>query len=106
AAFAALKGSSGIPGVCFNCSKPGHLKKDCFAQKGAKPKASDVCPRCHKVHHFANMYGSKYDSEGHPIQGNQTQSAGRHCMQTQMPQPTPQMSLLQTPSRGSPQVFA
>ncbi|NXN77841.1 POK9 protein, partial [Bombycilla garrulus] len=106
AAFAALKGSSVIPGVCSNCSKPSHLKKDCFVHKGAKPKAPDVCPRCPKDHNFANMYHSKYDSEGHPMQGNQTHREGRHCMQTQMPQPTPQMSLLQTPSRGSPQVFA
>ncbi|NXO74587.1 GAK10 protein, partial [Phainopepla nitens] len=103
AAFAALKGSSGIPGVCFNCSKPGHLKKDCFAWKGAKPKAPDVCPRCCKGHHFANLCCS--DSEGRPIQGNWNWSVGRHRAQTPIPQPTLQMPPAQMSNGDSLQVF-
>ncbi|NXX29993.1 GAK6 protein, partial [Nicator chloris] len=33
AAFGAIEGSSEISRVCFSCSQPGHLKKDCFSQK-------------------------------------------------------------------------
>ncbi|NXO32267.1 GAK7 protein, partial [Cisticola juncidis] len=116
AAFAAAKGPFRTPTVCYGCGKPGHLKKDCFAQKGAKPKIPDVCPWCHKGHHFANQCRSKYDSEDHPIQGNQSQSTGQHHAPTQMPQlptqmlppqmPSPQVQPLRMPSRGPPQVFA
>ncbi|NXB94285.1 POK9 protein, partial [Vidua chalybeata] len=109
------KGAFGTLAVCFSCGKHSHLKKDCFAQKGAKPKTPDVCPRCHKGRHFANQCCSKYDSEGCPIQGNGNCSAGRHCALTQIPQPPPQMLPTQMPtpqaqppripSGGSPQVF-
>ncbi|NXR82075.1 GAK5 protein, partial [Pycnonotus jocosus] len=114
--FAAAKGTSGSSAVCYGCGKPGHLKRDCFAQKGAKPKIPDVCPQCRKGRHFSNQCHSKYDSEGHSIQGNQNLSAGQHRAPTQMPQPPtqmvpPQMPTRQaqpprTPSRGPPQVFA
>ncbi|NXP59212.1 POK9 protein, partial [Chloropsis cyanopogon] len=93
AAFAAVKGGSGTSAVCHSGGKPGHLKKDCFSQKRAKPKTPDIHPRCHKGHHFANQCRSKYDSEGRLIQGNSNRSAGwRHTL-TQMPQPTPMPQL-------------
>ncbi|NWR12821.1 GAK5 protein, partial [Paradoxornis webbianus] len=116
AAFVAAKGTFGSSAVCYDCGKPGHLKEDCFAQKGAKPKAPDVCPQCCKGHHFANQCHSKYDSEDCPIQGNRNQSAGQHRAPTQMPQPSMQMLTPQIPapqaqpprmpSGGPPQVFA
>ncbi|NXJ29962.1 GAK5 protein, partial [Dicrurus megarhynchus] len=98
-AFAALKGPSGAPAVCFGCGKLGHLKKYWFSLKGTKPKTPAVCPCCRKGCHFANQCHSKYDFEGHPIQGNQTRSAGRRHAQTQMPQPP------QAPQGRPPQVF-
>ncbi|TRZ05448.1 hypothetical protein HGM15179_021659 [Zosterops borbonicus] len=116
AAFEAAKGTFGSAAVCYGCDKPGRLKKDCLAWKKAKLKAPDLCPQCRKGRHFANQCRSKYDSEGRPIQGNRSQSAGRHCAPTQIPQPPmqtqpPQIPAAQvqpprTPSGGQPQVFA
>ncbi|NWH90203.1 POK9 protein, partial [Aegithalos caudatus] len=115
-AFVAAKGAFGSSAVCYGCGNPGHLKKDCFAQKGAKPKVPVICSRFCKGHHFASQCCLKYDSEGRLIQGNQSLSMGWHCTPTQMPQPSTQMLPLQMPapqaqplrmpSRGLPQVFA
>ncbi|NXB76402.1 POK9 protein, partial [Donacobius atricapilla] len=116
AAFAAAKAASGTSAVCYSCDKPSHFKKDCFAQKEAKPKAPNVCLRCRKGHHFANQCRSKYDSEGCPIQGNQNQRAGQRRAPTQIIQPPmqmlpPQMPAPQAqppriPNEEPPQVFA
>ncbi|NXP40943.1 GAK5 protein, partial [Leiothrix lutea] len=116
AAFAAAKGAFGSSAVCYGCGKPGHLKKDCFAWKRAKPKNPDICPWCRKGRHFANQCHSKYDSEGCLIQGNQSQSAGWCRAPTQIPQPPMQMQPPQVPasqvqpprmpSGEQPQVFA
>ncbi|NWH93908.1 POK9 protein, partial [Aegithalos caudatus] len=96
--FAAAKGAFESSVVCYGCGKPGHLKRDCVAQKGARPKVFDICPWCHKGHHFANQCRSKYDSEGLLIQGNQNLSAGCHRALTQMPQPPTQMLPRQMPA--------
>ncbi|RMC05535.1 hypothetical protein DUI87_18731 [Hirundo rustica rustica] len=101
--FTAAKGLSGTSAVCYGCGKPGHLKKDYSAQKGGKPKIPDVCPQCHKGCHFAKQCGSKYDSEGRPVQGNQNQSAGQCQALTQILQPPTQIVPPQMPaSRGQP----
>ncbi|NXQ56117.1 GAK5 protein, partial [Anthoscopus minutus] len=91
------RGLSGTLGVCFGCGKPRRLKRDCLALKGAKPQAIAVCPWCCRGPHFANQCHSKYDSEGHLIQGNQNQSVGWCRAQTQMPQPPQQIQMLQLP---------
>ncbi|NXR51288.1 GAK5 protein, partial [Hippolais icterina] len=116
AAFASAKGTPETSAVCYGCGKPDHLKKDCFAQKRAKPKIPVIYPQCHKGHHFANQCCSKYDSKGRPVQGNWNRSAGQLRALTQMPQPPTQMVLpqmpapqaqpLRMPSKGPPQVFA
>ncbi|NWZ36527.1 POK9 protein, partial [Brachypodius atriceps] len=122
AAFAATKGTFANSAVCYGCGKPGHIKKFYFSQKEAKPKTPDICPRCRKGRHFSNQCRSKYDSEGHPIQGNRNSSAERWRAETQIHQPTqmpvpqptqmippqmpaPQAQPLRMPSGGSPQVF-
>ncbi|NWV50411.1 GAK5 protein, partial [Daphoenositta chrysoptera] len=109
AAFAAMRGPPATSGVCFGCSKPGHLKKNCSALKRDKPKTTPVCSRCHRGPHSTNQCHSKYDSEGRLLQGyqgNWNQSAGwQHRTLTPMPQPPSQMPAPQVPDRNLPQVF-
>ncbi|NXS21665.1 POK9 protein, partial [Mystacornis crossleyi] len=105
-AFAAMRGPPANSGVCFNCSKPSHLKKNCSALKREKPKTTPVRLRCRRGPHSANQCCSKYDCEGRLLQGHQgnwDQSAGwrRHTL-TQMPQPSSQMPALQIPNGSLP----
>lgn len=61
AAFGALQVCLEEPRTCFSCAKLGHLKKDYFAQNGAKAKVPGIYPQCHKERHFANQCRCKYD---------------------------------------------
>ncbi|NXD45076.1 GAK5 protein, partial [Copsychus sechellarum] len=111
AALAAIKGPSKSAAVCYGCGKLGHLKRDCLALKGDKPKAPTLCPRCRKGWHFANKCRSKYDSEGGLIQGSRSRSAGRRRRApTQTPRSPPQMPSPVPPPQvspaASPQAFA
>ncbi|XP_073661023.1 uncharacterized protein [Tursiops truncatus] len=60
-------------GVCFQCGKPGHIKKQC-KNAGARPKmlqaqrVPGTCPRCKKGKHWANECRSVKDINGQPIQ--------------------------------------
>ncbi|NWU26686.1 GAK10 protein, partial [Dyaphorophyia castanea] len=109
AAFAAMKGPPATSGVCFGCSKPGHLKKNCPALKRDKPKTTPVCSWCRRGPHSANQCRPKYDSEGRLIQGykgNWNQSVERWCRAlTQMPQPPSQMPAPQMPNGSLPLIF-
>ncbi|NXB14030.1 POK9 protein, partial [Rhagologus leucostigma] len=108
AAFAAMRGPHATSGVCFSCGKPGHLKKNCSALK--RDKLTPVCSRCRRGPHSADQCHSKYDSEGHLLQGHQgnwNQSAGRQRRAlAHMPQLPSQMLALQMPNGNLPQICA
>ena len=59
---------------CYNCGKPGHLRKDCLATlkrgKGNDKLPPGDCPRCGKGRHWAKECRSKFDKNGQPIKGN------------------------------------
>lgn len=66
ATFASLIGqkTQSSSGLCFNCHKPGHRKKDC-PYKNGKP---NLCPRCKKGNHWASDCRSTQDKFGNPLQ--------------------------------------
>ena len=47
--------------TCFNCGKPGHLKRDCRVVAKAPP---ELCPRCGKGYHKAELCRSVRDIKG------------------------------------------
>lgn len=48
-------------GVCFNCGKPGHLKRDCKMENRSTP---ELCRRCGKGYHRAEHCRSVRDIKG------------------------------------------
>ena len=51
--------------VCYNCGKPGHLKRECQAL--TKRKAPGLCTRCGKGYHWASECRSVKDIRGRLI---------------------------------------
>uniref|UniRef100_A0A8C9DZL9 CCHC-type domain-containing protein n=1 Tax=Phocoena sinus TaxID=42100 RepID=A0A8C9DZL9_PHOSS len=62
---------SGKSGVCFQCGRPGHIKRQCreMSKKPNMPpqKTPGTCPRCKKGKHWANECRSVKDINGQPI---------------------------------------
>ncbi|XP_065745497.1 igE-binding protein-like [Phocoena phocoena] len=61
----------GKSGVCFQCGRPGHIKRQCreMSKKPNMPpqKTPGTCPRCKKGKHWANECRSVKDINGQPI---------------------------------------
>ncbi|XP_063120606.1 igE-binding protein-like [Rattus norvegicus] len=55
--------------TCFQCGKPGHMKRECRNQNpGFNPKkAPGLCPKCKKGKHWANECRSVKDITGKPL---------------------------------------
>lgn len=68
--------------VCFQCGKPGHMKKECRAGPGRK--VPGICPRCRKGKHWANECKSVKDIEGRPLPTQESKN-GEWGPKTQVP---------------------
>ncbi|XP_076795393.1 LOW QUALITY PROTEIN: igE-binding protein-like [Arvicanthis niloticus] len=52
--------------VCYNCGKPGHLKRECRAS--TQKRTPGLCTKCRKGYHWANECRSVRDIQGKLIQ--------------------------------------
>ncbi|XP_076772194.1 LOW QUALITY PROTEIN: igE-binding protein-like [Arvicanthis niloticus] len=52
--------------VCYNCGKPGHLKRECRASM--QKRTPGLCTKCIKCYHWANECHSVRDIQGKLIQ--------------------------------------
>ena len=60
--------------VCYNCGKPGHLKRECQAL--TKRKAPGLCTKCGKGYHWASECRSVRDIRGRLIHPGPLQAEG------------------------------
>lgn len=60
--------------VCYNCGKPGHLKRECQAL--TKRRAPGLCTKCKKGYHWASECRSVRDIRGRLIQPGLPQAEG------------------------------
>nr|XP_020145704.1 igE-binding protein-like [Microcebus murinus] len=113
-AAAVLAAQKGKDMTCYNCGKPGHLKRQCRLpkQERPQPKVPGICPTCQKGRHWASECRSTKDIKGRPInrspKEHDQQKNGNRGPRPQGPQiygvmqSTPVPSLAPPGSRGEP----
>lgn len=81
-------GRQGPAGACFNCGQMEHIGRQC--PRASRPPANQggeatlpLCLRCKKGKHWAKDCRSRFDKDGHPLQGNwqrsQPQAPNKQC---------------------------